>query len=118
MVKLTAVLKASSALTADMSGRVERQELLQPQHRIEKQETRGVEQQHGDRIGEPMLLALLVDAGDPVKRHLDRPQDWRQESTLAVEHTRHVPAQRQYERGDERAIDQNLNPAIDGHGMP
>ena len=92
--------------------------MLQPQDRIEQQKAGGVEQQHRDRISQPMLFAFLVDAPGPVKDQLDRTQDRRQECALAIEDARHVPAERQHERGHEHAIDQNLNPAIDGHGMP
>jgi hypothetical protein len=53
-----------------------------------------VKQQHRDRIGQPMLLALLVDAADPVKPGLDRPQDRRKERALAIEDARHIPAER------------------------
>jgi hypothetical protein len=63
-----------------------------------------MEQQHGDRIGQPMLFALLVDAADPVERALDRPQHRRQECALAIEHARHVAAERFDQRDDDRAI--------------
>ena len=76
-----------------------------------------MEEQHGDRIGEPMLLALLVDAAGPVERGLDRPQDRRKERALAIEDARHVPAERHHERDDDRAIEQNLNPADERHGV-
>jgi len=44
-----------------------------------------MEQQHRDRIGQPMLLALFVDAADPVQPGLDRPQHRREECALAIE---------------------------------
>ena len=49
-----------------------------------------MEQQHGDRVGEPVLLLLLVNAAGPIERGLDRPQHRRQERALAVEDARHV----------------------------
>ncbi len=61
-----------------------------------------MEQQHGDRVGQPVLLARLVDAADPVDAALDRPQHRRQERALAVEHARHVPAERLDQRDDEQ----------------
>ena len=33
-----------------------------------------MKQQHGDRVGEPVLLAGLVDAAEAIERRLDRPQ--------------------------------------------
>jgi hypothetical protein len=35
-----------------------------------------MEEQHGDRVGHPVLLAPLVDSADPIKAGLDRSQDW------------------------------------------
>ena len=78
-----------------------------------------MKQQHGDRIGQPMLLAPLVDAADPVEPGLDRPQDRREECALAIEDARHVPAERFDQRDDDRAVQNDLKPANDGHGrMP
>ena len=51
-------------------GRIERQHALQAQQRIENEKAADVEQQHGDRIGQPMLLALLVDAAELVQSTL------------------------------------------------
>ena len=70
-----------------------------------------MEQQHGDRVGQPVLLALFVDAARPVERRLDRPQHRRKKRALAVEHPRHVPAERLHQRDDDRAIKNDLNPA-------
>ena len=53
-------------------GRIERQHALQAHQRVEDQEAADVEEQHGDRVGEPMLLALLIDAADAVERRLRR----------------------------------------------
>ena len=70
-----------------------------------------MEQQHGDRIGQPVLLTRFVDAGEPVKRDFDRPQDRRQKRPFAVEHPRHEPAERLHQRDDDGAIERDLNPA-------
>ena len=64
-----------------------------------------MEEQHGDRVGEPVLLALLVDAADPVEPDFDRPQDGREERALAVEDARHVAAERLHQRDDDRAVE-------------
>ena len=97
-------------------GRIERQHALQAQQRVEDEEAADVEEQHGDRVGEPMLLALLVDAADAVERGLDRAQHRRQEGALAVEDARHVAAERLHQRDDDGAVEQDLNPADEGHG--
>ena len=96
--------------------RVERQQPLEAHERVDAQEARGVEQQHGDRIGDPMLLARLVDPGDSVKPALDGAEHRRQERPLALEHSCHETAERNDERGEDREIDRDLNPAINGHG--
>ncbi len=78
-----------------------------------------MKQQHGDRVGQPMLLAPLVDAAEPVEPDLDRPQDRRKERALTVEDARHVPAERFHQRDDDGAVQNDLNPANGGHGrMP
>ena len=51
-------------------GWIERQNGLQPHQRIEDEKAADVEQQHGDRIGQPMLLALLIDAADADRARL------------------------------------------------
>ena len=66
-----------------------------------------------------MLLALLIDAADPVKPGLDRPQDRGKECALAIEDARHIPAKRFDQRDNDRTKQNNLDPANDGHGrMP
>ena len=99
-----------------LPGRIERQHGLEAHQRVEDQKAADMEEQHADRVGDPVLLALLVDAADPVERRLDRPQHRRQEGALAVEDARHVAAEQRRDRDDDRAIKNDLNPADDGHG--
>ena len=96
--------------------RIERQHALQAHQRVEDEEAADVEQQHGDRVGQPVLLARLVDAADSVEHGLDRAQHRRQEGALAVEDARHVAAERLHQRDDDGAIEQDLDPADEGHG--
>ena len=110
-MKLTAVLKERSGATADCPPGLNGSTRLQPHQRIEDEEAADMEEQHGDRVGQPMLLALLVDAADAVENRLNRPQNRRQECALAVEDARHVPAERPHQRDDDRAIEQDLDPA-------
>ena len=63
-MKLTAVLKRKRLRHRAHAGRVERQDALQAQQQVEDQEAGDVEEEHGDGIGQPVLLALLVDAAD------------------------------------------------------
>ncbi|MGY4546787.1 hypothetical protein ACVMDO_002216 [Bradyrhizobium sp. USDA 4513] len=86
-----------------LPGRIERQHRLQPHQAVDDGEAADMEQQHSDRIGQPVLLAPLVDAADPVDAALDRAQHGRQEGALAVEHAGHVPAERFDQRGNDRA---------------
>ena len=97
-MKLIAVLKLRYSGTAGHALRIERQQALQAQQGIEDEETADMEEQHGDRVGEPILLALLVDAAEPIEAALDRPKDRREKSPFAVEDGRHVPAERLHQR--------------------
>ena len=98
--------------------RIERQEALQAQQAVEEQKARDMKEQHGDGVGEPVLLPLLVYPSEPIKTGFDGPQDRRQKRPLAVEDGRHVPAERLHQRHDDRAIDGDLNPTIEGHDAP
>ena len=99
-----------------LAGRIEGQRGLQAHQSVENQKAGDVKEQHRHRIGDPVLLARLVDPADPVKTRLDRTQNRREKCALAVEHSRHVAAERHHECGDDGAEQQNLNPADDGHG--
>ena len=102
-------------LSGRIELRLERQHVLQAQDHIDNEEATGVEQQHGDCIGQPMLLAFLVDAAGPVHGRLDRPQQRRKERALAVEDARHVGAEHRRDSDDDRAVKQDLNPPNRGH---
>ena len=49
-----------------LAGRIERQNPLQTHQGVDDGDAANMEQQHGDRVGHPMLLAFGVDAADPV----------------------------------------------------
>jgi hypothetical protein len=53
---------------------IEGQEKLEPEQRIEQGEAGKIEKKHGDRIGQPMLLFLGIDARYPIDGALDRSQ--------------------------------------------
>ena len=104
-------VEAEIAGNRGLLGRVEGQHALQPQQHIEDEEAADVEQQHGDGVGEPVLLALLVHAADPIEHGFDRAQNGREERALAIEDARHITAERLHERDDDGAVEQDLNPA-------
>ena len=97
-------------------GRVEWQQRLHAHQHVEDEKAADMEQQHADHVHEPMLLTFLVDAAGPVDRRFNRPQHRRKERALAVEDARHVAAEHRRDRDDDRAIEQDLNPANRGHG--
>ena len=59
-------------------GWIERQNRLEAHQGIEEpvkdEEAANMEEQHGDRICQPMLFAFLVDAAGPIERRFHRPQ--------------------------------------------
>ena len=114
-MKLTAVLKEKIRSDRGLLRRVERKPGLEPHQGVEDEQSADVKEQHGNRIGGPVLLAAFVDPAEPVEACLERTQNRREQCSLAVEHMRHVGAQRHHERGDDGAEQQNLNPADDGH---
>ncbi len=75
-----------------------------------------MEQQHADRVGDCVLLAPLIDAGNLVDRDFDRSQQRREKRALAGEHMSHVAAEERRRGDNDGAINQNLHPAEDGHG--
>src|SRR4029077_9811174 len=99
-----------------LSRGIEWQKRLQPHQAIDDENAADMEQQHRDRVGQPMLLASFIDATDAIERDLDRLQHRRQKRALAVEDTRHVPAERLHQQKDDDAIENDLEPANDGHG--
>ncbi len=96
--------------------RVERQVGLQAQDGVERNEARGGKGQHGQRIGQPALLALRVHAGQRVETALQRPENGREEGAFALEDMRHVKAERPRGERDEAENQRDLQPAGQGHG--
>jgi len=97
-------------------GRIERQQGLQAHQCIEDDKAADMEEQHGDRVGDPVLLAFRIDPAHPIERGFDRLQDRGQKSALAAEDARHVPTERHDECDHNGTIEKNLNPANEGHG--
>jgi hypothetical protein len=99
-----------------LTRRVERQDALQAHQRIKTDKSHRAEEQHRDRIGHPVLIAALVDTGQPVERALDRTQHRRQDVALAGEDRGHVAAERPDEQDDDRAEQRDLKPTVESHG--
>ena len=68
-----------------LAGGIERQHGLQPQDRVEQQEARRLEDQHGDRVGQPGLLLRRVDAGEAIQAALDRAEHGGEQGALALD---------------------------------
>ena len=97
------------------AGGIERQDILQPLQRVDEDEAGRVEEEHGERIGDPVLLACFLDAGQAIEAGLDRPKERCQERALALEHLSHEAAERNDECSQDHEIDRYLNPAVDSH---
>ncbi len=95
--------------------RVQRQMVLQPLQREQRDEAGDRKCDHGDRVDVPALLTLFVHACKSVEGDLDRPQDGREEIALAEIDLLDELAKR-YGRGKhEEKHDRDLRPAESGH---
>jgi hypothetical protein len=56
------------------TARVQREKILQPLDRVEREESGDRKHDHRDRIGIPILLPLRIDPGQAVEAALDRPE--------------------------------------------
>ena len=90
------------------AGRIVRQRACSAQQNVEDEESADVKEQHGDRIGEPVLLALGINATQQVETGFDRHQHRAEERALAVEDPRHVAAERLHQCDDDRAVKKDL----------
>ena len=72
VVNEAAVSNACRSGTAAKSLRVERQQVLQPQHQVGQQHRRHAEEQHGSGVAGPVLVLCRVDAAQPVDQPLHR----------------------------------------------
>jgi hypothetical protein len=74
--------------------RVERQQVLEAQDQVEDDEARRRERQHGEGVGQPVLVPLRVDPEGLVEHAFDRPQDRVEPRPLAGPDPGHVDAER------------------------
>ena len=95
--------------------RVQRQDVLQPLQRVEREEAGDGENDHRDRVAEPVLLARRIDAGEAVEAAFDRPQNRGQESPFAREHPGDERAERHGARHDQGERQRDLQPAGKRH---
>jgi hypothetical protein len=68
--------------------------MLHTLQRIEEHDAHQVKEQHGGGVCRPMLLLPWIDPADSVDQALDRAQGRIEPRPFALEHPRHVPAQR------------------------
>ena len=64
-----------------------------------------------------MLVFRFINPADAIENPLHRPQQRRKQRSLAVENAGHVTAQRPRDRDNDHAIERNLNPSIECHGV-
>ena len=113
----TAVLKARSGERAAKALRVQRQEALHPQYAVEQREAGCIEQEHRQRIGAPALLPGGIDARQSIEAALDGTEYRREEGGLAGVDLGHEGAERHGRQQDSCENDDDLEPAIEGHGI-
>ena len=95
--------------------RIERQQGLQPQKRIERDNSDCVEDQKRDGVPEPTLLDLWPDSRQTVERCFDRPEQLPQQRTLAGIDSCEISAQRTRQQADHGGKEGDLQPAGAGH---
>ena len=95
--------------------RVQREPALEPHDPVHEQELGDVERQHRARVGRPVLLDVLPDAGQLVEQDLERSQHRMEEGTLAFEDARHEHPHRLGEREDDEEVEQDLVDAKGRH---
>ncbi|ENN88782.1 hypothetical protein RHSP_23431 [Rhizobium freirei PRF 81] len=103
-------------LNRSHAGRVIRQTALQSLQQVKSDEAGEAEQQHGDRIGRPVLLFAFVRAGQAIKPPLQGTEDKGEECALAGKDTRHVTAERFDEQEKDPNVKEDLKPSVEGHG--
>jgi hypothetical protein len=77
-----------------------------------------VNERHGNRIRQPVLLAVLIHLCDTVECDFHGTQHWGKERALAIDDQRHVAAERFHQRNNDGAKRQDLHAADEGHGAP
>ena len=93
------------------AARIERQHVLEALQRVERQEAYDRKGDHRHGVGEPVLLTLRIDAGQPVKPSLDGRENRAQNIAIALEDARQKAAQRDRRDHDERKYERDLRPA-------
>src|SRR5262249_32627465 len=91
--------------------RVERQIELQALQQIDGDEADEVEKQHRQRVGNPALLTLGIDAGNAVERA------FRRQEFAPPEKSRHIETERPGCGDDGGENENDLQPACKGHGI-
>ncbi len=91
--------------------RIQRQHVLQALQGVKGQEAGDGEENHRDRIAQPILLPRRVDARQAVKPAFNRANDRRQKRPVAREHSGDESAERHGARHNKGKRQCNLGPA-------
>ena len=84
---------------------------------IKQDKTEKVEEEHGKRIGRPVLFFAPTRPGKGIKAALDGCENRRKQGAFATKDTRHIEAERLHQRDNDPAEKQDLKPSIEGHGI-
>ena len=98
--------------------RIDRQQKLQPLHRVKRQNSKQIEGEKGKGVVEPTLLFGWIDACNPVQRLFDRSQDWAKHCPFAGKDPGHIIAKRLGQRRDKSRKSSNLRYANISHFCP
>ena len=102
---------------ADHALRVQRQVRLEPLDAVRDEHAERAEHEKRDRVLDPRLLALRVDAHPAVAEAFGRTEHFRKRLLVALEHAVHENAERLRQRRDEQREDDDLDPSDEGHGV-
>ena len=115
--KLTEVLNARSGVWAAAAARVQRQDVLEPEHDVADDDGEERHEQDRDGVALPALLDGLVDAADAVDAALDGPEHRAQEGPLALHDLGDVATEDGRDEQDRRGEDDERDEVVDGHAQ-
>jgi hypothetical protein len=95
--------------------RIERQERLQPLHRVQHDHPDHAEEQHRDRVFSPRHLAARPHPADAIDEPLDRREHRVEEGRLVREDACHVKPERHAQRSDDGKKNPHLENCVPEH---
>ena len=97
------------------AARVQRQKVLQPLDRVEREESGDGKDDHRDRIGKPVLLPRRIDPGQAIEAAFDRSEDGGEKVSFAGVEAGDQSAERNGAAHHQRKHKGDLRPADKGH---